>query len=83
MAVVLRRDQSSAIGDQTYFTSGSLSGGGLAPKDLESGMTGLFAAGVDWGLMVVVVLLVLAGLVLFKLWPLARTEMAAARPQAR
>ena len=43
----------------------------------------ILATGVDWGLMVVLVLLVPAGLVLWKLWPLATTEMATARPRSR
>jgi hypothetical protein len=40
----------------------------------------VLATGVDWGLLVVLVLLVPAGGVLWKLWPLARAEMTAARP---
>jgi hypothetical protein len=43
--------------------------------------TKVLTTGVDGGLIVVLVLLVPAGLVLRNLWPLVRTEMAAARRQ--
>ncbi len=46
--------------------------------ELLDGTRGL-SAGAGWGQMWILVLIVPAGLVLWKLWPLVKTEMAAAR----
>ena len=40
------------------------------------------AAGADWGLVFILVLIVPAVLVLWKLWPLLKIEMTAARSQS-
>ncbi len=42
----------------------------------------VLAEGAHWGLMVLLVLIVPAVLVLWKLWPLVRIEMATARTQS-
>jgi hypothetical protein len=42
----------------------------------------VLAAGTDGNLMIVLVLMVAALLLLWKLWPLVRIEMATARSQA-
>ena len=42
----------------------------------------VLATGAEWGLMFILVLIVPAVLVLWKLWPLVKIEMAAARPHS-
>ena len=42
----------------------------------------VLAAGTDGNLLIVLVLMLAAGLVLRKLWPLVRIEMARARPRS-
>ena len=54
--------------------------GRLATEAMDTAK--VLAAGADWGLMFILVLIVPAALVLWKLWPLVRIEMATARSQS-